>query len=87
MNVRITIGYTNICPYITSLLRINMDLEKGHFTDLALAAIINVIHKAWQDKKVVLPVLTDLSKAFDTLDHLTLLNSTNIILWNMRSGT
>lgn len=46
----------------------------GRSTALALVSILNETQLAWEDEQTILAVLTDLSKAFDTIDHPTLLS-------------
>lgn len=43
--------------------------------DLALVSVINVIYTTWESKQMHLAIVMDLSKAFDTLDHISLLQS------------
>ena len=48
--------------------------QKGHSTSHALNYSINHIQEALKKKKLVLGIFIDLSKAFDTFDHKTLLH-------------
>lgn len=54
-------------------------------TDVALLSILNLILKAWEDKKVALALVTDLSKVFDPLDYQILLSK--LISCDMRDPT
>ena len=51
--------------------------RKGHSTSHALNYSINHIQEALKKKKHVLGIFIDLSKAFDTIDHKTLLHKLN----------
>ena len=51
--------------------------RKGHSTSHALNYSINHIQEALKKKKHVLGIFIDLSKAFDTIDHETLLQKLN----------
>ena len=51
--------------------------QKGHSTSHALNYSINHIQEALKKKKHVLGIFIDLSKAFDTIDHKTLLHKLN----------
>lgn len=44
-----------------------------YFTDLALISVLNYIYKAMGDERIPLAIIMDLSKAFNTLDHISLL--------------
>ena len=51
--------------------------RKGHSTSHALNYSINHIQEALKKKKHVMGIFIDLSKAFDTIDHKTLLHKLN----------
>ena len=53
------------------------DFRKGHSTSHALNYSINHIQDAPKKKKRILGIFIDLSKAFDTIDHETLLHKLN----------
>lgn len=46
----------------------------SHSTDSVLLRILNIINNAWENRQMVMVVMMDLTKAFDTLDHAILLN-------------
>ena len=43
--------------------------RKGYSTDMALIEFVNNISLAFEDKKIILGLFLDLSKAFDSIDH------------------
>ena len=47
--------------------------QTGHFTDHAIAQLVDQIYEAFEKNEYTLGVLIDLSKAFDTVDHSVLL--------------
>ena len=47
--------------------------QTGHFTDHAIAQLVDQIYKASEKNEYTLGILTDLVKAFDTVDHSILL--------------
>ena len=55
----------------------NLASEKKHSTTLALIEIVDQIRNAIENKKVVCGIFSDLSKAFDTVDHTILLKKLN----------
>ena len=48
--------------------------KKKHSTELATTELIDRVISALDEKSLPIPVFMYLSKAFDTLDHQTLLN-------------
>ena len=48
--------------------------RQGYGTDMALLEFVNNISLAFEDKKIVLGLFLDLSKAFDSIDHDILTN-------------
>ena len=52
----------------------NMDFEKKHSTELANMELLDRVFSALDDKKLLVSIFMDLSKAFDTLDHKILIN-------------
>ena len=51
----------------------NLVLEKKRDTNHAVSWLVENIVEAFENKQVVLRVFLNLSKAFDTIDHTTLL--------------
>ena len=49
------------------------DFQKCHSTEHAVAQLSNQIHESFENDNYMLVVFIDLSKAFDTIDHQTLL--------------
>ena len=47
--------------------------QTGHFTDHAIAQLVDQIYKAFEKNEYTLGILTDLVKAFDTIDYSILL--------------
>lgn len=47
---------------------------EGHSTDTALARLLSVILRTWEDKEAIVVIMMDLSKAFDTLDRFIFLS-------------
>lgn len=43
--------------------------QAGYSMDFELFKILNLIMKAWENRQIVMSVMMDLSKAFNTLDH------------------
>ena len=61
---------------------------KGHSTDHAIVHLVDQIYECFENDNYTLGVFKDLSKSFDTVDHLILLRklemcgvSTTIIAW------
>ena len=50
-----------------------MEAEKNHSTDTALVCISYHMRKQYEDNKITATIQTDLSSAFDTIDHSILL--------------
>ena len=55
-----------------------MVLGRGHSTDHALIKLIDSIYDSFNQNKYTLGVFTDLSKAFDTVDHNILIDKLNL---------
>ena len=49
------------------------DFRNGYSTDRALVQLVDQITESFENNKYALGVFTDLSKAFDTVDHTILL--------------
>ena len=56
------------------------DFQNGHSTDHAVVQLVGQIIESFENNKCTIGVLTDLSKAFDTLNHSILLKKWNY--WN-----
>ena len=52
---------------------INLDLEKGHSTYMALMILMDMVTKSLRNGEFVGSVSLDFSKAFDTVNHYRLL--------------
>ena len=67
---------TQFCNYIEVRARYNLTqsrFRKGHSTSSLLLKLRDGIKRAMNTSEVTLRILLDLSKVFDTIDHLTLL--------------
>ena len=67
---------TQLCNYIevkASYILTKSGLYKGHFTNTLLLKLRDDIKREMNTSEVTLGILLDFSKAFDTSDHLTLL--------------
>ena len=68
--------YSRIYDYVTSkniISETKFGFRKLHFTSHAIYHSVNFIKKSHSNSKHVIGVFIDLSKAFDTIDHKTLL--------------
>ena len=52
--------------------------RKGHFTEHAIAQLVDQIYKSFENDKYTVGIFIDLSKAFDTVDHTILLKKLEI---------
>ena len=75
------IMYNRVCNNLNDnnlLFHKKFDFRKGHSTDHALIELINSMYDSFNQNKYTLGVFTDLSKAFDTVDHNILIDKLNL---------
>ena len=63
---------------INFLFHTQFGFRKGHSTYYALIKLIDSIYDSFNQNKYTLEVFTDLSKAFDTIDHNILIDKLNL---------